>query len=167
MVVRTTSFLKCLFPPCASRARAPPSHSLTPPDPPAFTVPNSALGFVLTVGHVVHGEVLRSPPASPSYLNSRLSGHRCRARSWSPFTPSILANTYWLREWADKIVAQLRVDLSVMHWIASSEKDRVAGTLEKRLWDASEAMQRKYGGCGLMPEGAFLPTCVLYIHTEF
>ena len=63
---------------------------------PAFTVPNSALGFLLTIGHVVRGEVRRSPPAFPSYLNSRSSGDHCRAPSWSPFTPSILANAHWL-----------------------------------------------------------------------
>jgi len=38
--------------------------SLTPPQPAAFTVPNSALGFVLTIGHVVRGEV-RSPRPRP------------------------------------------------------------------------------------------------------
>ena len=49
----------------------------------------------------------RSPPAFPSYLNSRSSGDRCRAPSWSPFSPSILPIGF--ERWAEKIVAQLRV----------------------------------------------------------
>ena len=32
-----------------------------------------------------------------------------------------------------------------MHWIASSEKDRVAGTLEKRLWDAADQFRANSG----------------------
>ena len=32
-----------------------------------------------------------------------------------------------------------------MHWIASLEKDRVAGTLEKRLWDAADQFRANSG----------------------
>jgi type I restriction enzyme M protein len=32
-----------------------------------------------------------------------------------------------------------------MHWIASSEKDRVTGTLEKRLWDAADQFRANSG----------------------
>ena len=32
-----------------------------------------------------------------------------------------------------------------MHWIASTEKDRVTGTLEKRLWDAADQFRANSG----------------------
>ena len=32
-----------------------------------------------------------------------------------------------------------------MHWIAASEKDRVAGTLEKRLWDSADQFRANSG----------------------